>query len=51
MRTVIKILAHNRDEVTGGSRKLHKVELHNYYPSPNIIRVIIWRIKLMEHVA
>jgi hypothetical protein len=26
--------------VTGGSRKLHNDELHNLYPSPNIIRMI-----------
>jgi hypothetical protein len=29
-----------RDETVGDSRKLHNVELHNLYPSPNIFRVI-----------
>jgi hypothetical protein len=29
-----------RDEVTGGSRKLHNEELHNLYSSPSIIRMI-----------
>jgi hypothetical protein len=28
-----------RDEVTGGWRKLHDEELHNFYSSPNIIRM------------
>jgi hypothetical protein len=26
--------------VTGGWRKLHNVEVHNFYSSPNIIRMI-----------
>jgi hypothetical protein len=29
-----------RDEVTRGWRKLHNEELHNFYSSPSIIRVI-----------
>jgi hypothetical protein len=29
-----------RDEVTGDRRKLHNEELHNYYSSPSIIRMI-----------
>jgi hypothetical protein len=29
-----------RDEVTGGWRKLHNEELHGLYSSPRIIRVI-----------
>jgi hypothetical protein len=43
-----------RDEVTGGRRKLHNEELHNLYPSPNIIRMIksrrmkwAWRVARM----
>jgi hypothetical protein len=28
------------ENVTGGQRKLHNVELHNLYSSPNIIEVI-----------
>jgi hypothetical protein len=29
-----------RDEVTGDWRKLHNEELHNFYTSPNIIRMM-----------
>jgi hypothetical protein len=29
-----------KDEVTGGWRKVHNEELHNFYASPNIIRVV-----------
>jgi hypothetical protein len=29
-----------RDEVAGGWRKLHNEELHNFYSSPSIIRMI-----------
>jgi hypothetical protein len=36
----IKIFGPMRDEVTGGWRKLHNEELHNFYSSPNIIRMI-----------
>jgi hypothetical protein len=35
-----RIFGPKRDEVTGGSRKLHNEELHNLYSSPNIIRMI-----------
>jgi hypothetical protein len=28
-----------KDEVAGGWRKLHNVELHNVYSSPSIIRM------------
>jgi hypothetical protein len=31
-----------RDAVTKHWRKLHNEELHNLYPSPNVIRVIKW---------
>jgi hypothetical protein len=34
------IMGSKREEVTGGRRILHKKELHNYYTSQNIIRVI-----------
>jgi len=30
----------NREEVIGGLRKSHIEELHDWYPSPNIIQVI-----------
>jgi hypothetical protein len=35
-----RIFGPNRDEVTGGWRKLHNEELHNLYSSPSIIRMI-----------
>jgi hypothetical protein len=34
------ILRAERDEVTGGRRKLHNEELHNLYSSSSIIRMI-----------
>jgi hypothetical protein len=41
-----------RDEVTGEWRKLHKEELHDQYPLPNIVRVIkSRRMKWVGHVA
>jgi hypothetical protein len=39
-RVLRRILGPKRDEVTGGWRKLHNVELHNLYSSPSIIRMI-----------
>jgi hypothetical protein len=41
-----------RDEVTGGWRKLHNEELHNLYSSPNSIRMIkSRRMRWLGHVA
>jgi len=34
------IFGPKREEVTGGWRRLHNEELHNFYVSQNIIRVI-----------
>jgi hypothetical protein len=39
-RVFSRIFGPNRDEVTGGWRKLHNEELHGLYSSPSIIRVI-----------
>jgi hypothetical protein len=40
------------EEVVKGWRRLHNEELHNFYPSPNIIRVIkSRRIRGEEHVV
>jgi hypothetical protein len=42
----------NRDEVTGGWRKLHNGGLHNLYYSPNIIRMIkSRRMRWLGHVT
>jgi hypothetical protein len=35
-----RIFGPKRNEVTGGWRKLCNEELHNFYTSPNIIRMI-----------
>jgi hypothetical protein len=35
-----RIFSPKRDEVTGDWRKLHDEELHNWYSSPNSIRMI-----------
>jgi hypothetical protein len=46
------IFGPKRDEVTGGWRKLHNEELHNFYPSPSIIRIIKSRRMIWAgHVA
>jgi hypothetical protein len=39
-RVLRRIFGLERDEVTGGGRKLQNEELHNLYSSPSIIRVI-----------
>jgi hypothetical protein len=39
-RVLRRIFGPKRDEVTGGWRKLHHEELHNWYSSPSIIRMI-----------
>ena len=47
-----KIFGAKRDEITGEWRKLHKVELHALYSSPNIIRDLkSRRLRWAGHVA
>jgi hypothetical protein len=47
-----RIFELKRDEVIGSWRKLHNVELHHLYTSPNIIRIMKSRkIRWAGHVA
>jgi hypothetical protein len=39
-RALKRIWEPKRDEVTGGWRRLHNEEAHNFFPSPDFIRVI-----------
>jgi hypothetical protein len=39
-RVVVRIFGPKWDEVIGGWRKLHNVELHNLYTSPSVIRMM-----------
>jgi hypothetical protein len=51
-RVLRRIFGPKRDEVTGEWRKLHNEELHDFYSSPSIIRII--RLRMMRwagHVA
>jgi hypothetical protein len=39
-RLLRRIFGPKRDEVIGGWRKLHNEELHNFYSSLSVIRII-----------
>jgi hypothetical protein len=39
-RALTRISDPKKEEVAGGWRRLHNEELHNFYASPNIIKVI-----------
>jgi hypothetical protein len=50
-RVLRTVFGPKRDEIIGGSRKLHNEELHNFYSSSNIIRIIkSRRMKWARHV-
>jgi hypothetical protein len=50
-RVLRRIFGPKRDEITRGWRKLHTVELHNMYPSPNVIIIMkSRRIRWAGHV-
>jgi len=42
-RVLWRIFCPKRNEMVGGYRRLYNEELRNFYASPNIIRMIIWR--------
>jgi hypothetical protein len=51
-RVLRRIVGLKRDEMTGGSRKLHNEELNNFYSSTSIIRMLKpRRIMWAGHVA
>jgi hypothetical protein len=51
-RVLRRIFGRKREEVVGSRRRLHNEELHNFYASPNIIRVIkSKRIRWSGHVV
>ena len=51
-RVLRKLFAHKREEVARSWRKLHNEQLHDFYPSSNIIRIFGFRgIGRVWHVA
>jgi hypothetical protein len=51
-RMLRRVFGPKRDEVTGGWRKMHNEELHNFHSSPSIIRITKYRVvSLSGHVA
>jgi hypothetical protein len=47
-RVLRKLFVSKKDEMRGGRRKLHNDELHNVYPSPNMIGMMKLRRVTME---
>jgi hypothetical protein len=51
-RVLRRIFGPKRDEATGDWRRLHNEELHDLYPSPNVVRVNKSRkMRWIGHVA
>jgi hypothetical protein len=51
-RVLRRMFRPQRDEMTGGWRKLHNEKLHNLYSSPNIVRITkSRRMRWARHVA
>jgi hypothetical protein len=51
-RVLSRIFGPKRDEVTGDWRRLHNEELHNFYSSPNTIKMIkSRRMRWTRHVT
>jgi hypothetical protein len=50
-RVLRRIFGQRRDEVTGGWRKLHKIELRDLYYSPRIIRMIKTKMRCEGQIS
>jgi hypothetical protein len=50
-RGLRKVFGPQRDEVTGGWRKLHNEELRDLYSLPSVIRIINSRIRWVGYVT
>jgi hypothetical protein len=50
-RVLRRIFGPKTEEVTGEWRRVHNEGLHDLHSSPNIIRVIGWKVRWARHVA